>query len=112
MPRSGASLCVSHAFMKSFPFLFCVSTILAAAALPVRAVITVTGLTTKTSYNDSVTYTVPNEAGFTTVCDLDGQIINASAGYTSRVIGYHELNITKTPNAGGAAETAFYQYIV
>ena len=97
--------------MKRFPF-FLISALLAASALRVAAVITVTGLTTKTSYPDAVTYTVANEAGFTTVSNLDGQVINASAGYSSRVIGYHELNITKTPTAGGTAETAFFQYII
>ncbi|HEX2747512.1 MAG TPA: hypothetical protein VHM91_05875, partial [Verrucomicrobiales bacterium] len=81
-------------------------------AASAQAAITVTGLTTKTAYSNAVTYTVPNEAGFTTVSSLDGEVINASAGYTSRVIGYHELTVTKTPSGGGTAETALYQYIV
>lgn len=76
------------------------------------AVITVTGLTTKTAYDNAVTFTVPNEAGFTTVCTLDGTVISAAAGFTSNVPGYHELRITKTPTGGGTAETALYQYII
>jgi hypothetical protein len=92
--------------------LFASAAALIATGASAQAVITVTGLTTKTAYSNSVTYTVPNEAGFTTVSTLDGQVINASAGYTSNVIGYHELNITKTPTGGGTAETALYQYIV
>ncbi len=97
--------------MKRFS-IFLTAALLTASAFRISAAITVTGLTTETSYDNSVTYTVANEAGFNTVSNLDGQVINASAGYTSAVIGYHELNITKTPPAGGAAETAFYQYII
>lgn len=93
--------------MKLLPILT-----LAALTTHLPAAITVTGLVTKNTYDDQVTYTVVNEAGFTTVCDLDGTAIPAGTAYTSRVIGYHELRITKTPNAGGAAETALYQYIV
>ena len=92
--------------------IFLITAFLSTLSLRAPAVITVTGLTTKTSYDDAVTYTVANEAGFTTVCNLDGTVIPAGTAYTSRVIGYHELNVTKTPVAGGAAETAFYQYIV
>ncbi len=94
------------------PSLSLTAAVLTASILRISAAITVTGLTTKTSYDDSVTYTVASEAGFTTVSRLDGQVINASSGFTSTVVGYHELNITRTPNAGGAAETALYQYIV
>ena len=86
--------------------------LLAVLTARLSAAITVTGLTTETSYDDQVTFTVASEAGFTTVCNLDGTLIPAGTAFTSRVIGYHQLNITKTPNAGGAAETAYYHYIV
>lgn len=85
---------------------------LAALCLPASAAITVNNLTTKTSYDDSRTFTVVAEAGFNTVCNLDGTVIPAGVAFVSNVIGYHELNITKTPTGGGATETAFYQYII
>jgi len=93
--------------MKLLPLLF-----LAATSAPLFAVITVNGLTDETEYNDQVTFTVVSEAGINTVCDLDGTIIPAGVAYTSREFGYHELRITKTPVAGGTAETALYQFIV
>ncbi|MBP7949282.1 MAG: right-handed parallel beta-helix repeat-containing protein [Verrucomicrobiales bacterium] len=93
--------------MKLLPFLF-----LAATTAPLCAVITVNGLTDETEYDNQVTFTVVSEVGFTTVCLLDGVGIPAGAAYTSRAPGYHELSISKTPTAGGATETALYQYII
>lgn len=84
----------------------------ATGATTARAAITVSGLNTESTYDNAVTFTVQNETGYTTVSRLDGEAIDASAGYTARVPGYHELRISKTPAGGGAEETAYYQFIV
>ncbi|MGI8602229.1 MAG: hypothetical protein ACR2OZ_04435 [Verrucomicrobiales bacterium] len=79
---------------------------------PASAVITINGVSNRSYYANSVTFTVPPAAGFTIVSQLDGQTIDASAGYTARAPSYHELYVTKTPNAGGPAETALVQFII
>lgn len=76
------------------------------------AAITITGVTTRNYYSGSVTFTVPNEAGFTIVSQVDGITIQENTAYTESRPGYHELFVTKTPAAGGTAETALVQFII
>ena len=77
-----------------------------------EAVITINGVTTQSYYTGSVTFTVPDEAGFTTVSQVDGVTIPPDIAYTESRPGYHELFVTKRPNAGGASETQLVQFII
>jgi len=78
-----------------------------------HAAITVNGLADESTYTSgSVTFTVPSEAGFDIVAELDGVGIPLDAAHTETGPGYHELLVTKTPSGGGAAEEETLQFIV
>jgi hypothetical protein len=85
-----------------------------ALVVQLHAQTTVNGITTQQypGYTGSVTFTVPNEAGYTKVSELDGVVISATSGYTESRAGYHELRVTATPTGGGAPQTRLIQFIV
>ncbi len=76
------------------------------------ATITVTGLTNQSRYNDSVTFTIAAEAGFTTTANVDGTSVAIGSPVTISSVRYHELAVQKQPTAGGAVETALLKFIV
>lgn len=82
------------------------------AAIPVFGAIAVSGLTTKTTYSGSVTFSVPAEAGYEIAPQLDGVALPTGTPQTESRAGYHELFVTKTPAGGGTAETLTVQFIV
>lgn len=79
-----------------------------------QAAITIDGITTRQypGYNNSITFTVQPEAGFTTVAQVDGVNVLVGAPVTESRVGYHELFVTKTPTAGGTPETRLVQFII
>lgn len=76
------------------------------------AAITVTGLTDKTRYDDSVTFTVVADAGYTTTAAVDGQPIATGVPVTVNSVRYHVLNAQRQPTGGGATETLALGFIV
>ena len=90
----------------------CSLLLLLAGAL--QAAIVINGITTRQypGYANSVTFTVPDEAGFTIHSEVDGVAIPPNTPFTESRVGYHELFVTKTPVAGGTPETRLVQFIV
>lgn len=80
--------------------------------LTIPAAITVDGLTTKNTYTGNVTFTVPSETGFTIVASLNEITLTLDSPITENTPGYHELSVTKTPEAGGVTEDLTIQFIV
>ena len=76
------------------------------------AAIVVNGLTDKSRYDGSVTFTVVAEAGFNTTATLDGSPRTVGVQDTVNVVGYHELFVAKQPQVGGPAETLTIRFIV
>lgn len=81
-------------------------------SLSAPAAIVVNGLTDRTRYDGSVTFTVVAEAGFVTSAILDGQPLTVGVPNTTSTVRYHELSVSKTPQAGGATENLTIQFIV
>ena len=80
--------------------------------LPATAQIVVNGLSNQNTYNGEATFTVPSEIGFSTSAELDGNPVPLNTSTTESGPGYHELLLTKTPEAGGTSETETIQFIV
>ncbi len=76
------------------------------------AAITVNGISDEDIENDSATFDVPSEAGFTIVADLNGEAVALGASQTITTPGYYELSVTKTEDATGNEESEIIQFIV
>lgn len=96
--------------MKSPPF--AILAVLVLLLTWTHAAITVNGLTARSYYLNSVSFSIQKDAGFTYSAKMDGATISTSGTLTESRIGYHELSVTKTPTAGGAAETLKIQFII
>lgn len=86
--------------------------LLLAIVSPAAAQIVVNGLGTRNTYPNEAVFTVPSETGFIIVAELDGTPIPLDTSTSVSTAGYHELLLTKTPNAGGLMETETIQFIV
>jgi hypothetical protein len=98
--------------MKSFSKMCCHPLLWLLAAHSSFAAIIVNGLTDRTRYDGSVTFTIVAESGFTTTATLDGQPRTVGVQDTVNTVSYHELFVSKQPNGGGSNETLSIQFIV
>ncbi|HXF11136.1 MAG TPA: hypothetical protein VN625_10155, partial [Desulfuromonadaceae bacterium] len=85
---------------------------IALAAPSVFGQIPVTGLTDKTIYNDSVTFTVPSQAGFNYRILLDTNIVPTDTATVVSRVEYHELQIFRTNQVTLDATNQTYRFIV
>ena len=76
-------------------FLVC-GMMLSAGSLPVFSQITVNGLADKTIYTDTVTFTVPSQAGYDFLVLLDTNRLSVDTPTTLRRVEYHELLVWRT----------------
>jgi len=77
----------------------------AAGAIPIE------GVQDFGRYDDEVAFRVPVEAGYDYSATLDGAAIAAGVSHTAGP-DYHELSVTRTPAAGGDAESALVRFMV
>jgi hypothetical protein len=76
------------------------------------AQIAVNGISTRSTYTGEAIFTVPSEIGFSISAELNGNPVPLDTSTTESGPGYHELLLTKTPEAGGTSETETIQFIV
>src|SRR5262245_17679825 len=93
----------SWSYFLAFPLL---------VAMPAFAAITVNGLADRSRYDGSVAFTIVAEAGFNTTATLDGAPRTVGVQDMVDGIGYHELFVSKQPQAGGTVETLTIRFIV
>jgi hypothetical protein len=101
---------VAYSMLKNKSPIFLILLALLAWTPMARAQVTVTGVTDLAYYNDTVTFNITNEAGYTYTATLDGVAINPAVAYTENRFGYHELFVSRTN--GGAAQTKLVKFIV
>ncbi|MEK7951507.1 hypothetical protein [Luteolibacter soli] len=86
--------------------------LLAGLSLAAHAAITVNGVADNSYYNDTATFTVVADPGFNFTAALDGTSVIVGSPVTTQAVGYHELEITRTPSAGGTTELLSLQFII
>src|SRR5438046_1186023 len=79
---------------------------------PALGQIAVNGLADKTIYNDSVTFTVPSQAGYNYRLLLDTNTVPVDTAITVARVEYHELQIFRTNQLTLAATNQLYRFIV
>ena len=77
-----------------------------------QGAITVNGLTTRTVYTDQVAFHVVAEAGFTYEATLNGAPVPAGVQVTVSDADFYDLEVTRRPSGGGAAESLTLLFIV
>lgn len=86
---------------------------LAVSALTARAAISISGLTDKSKYNNTVTFTVTADpAATTTTATLDGQPIAVGSPVTVTDIRYHELRAESRDAGGALVDSLLRRFIV
>ena len=76
------------------------------------AAITVNGIADQEIENDQASFTVPSEAGFTIVAQLNGTPVVLDANTVVSMPGYYELGVSKTNDSDASEESITIQFIV
>jgi hypothetical protein len=74
--------------------------------------ITITGLTTKTVYANTVTFTISAAAGYDITALLNGSPVAVGLAVTVNSPEYYELSVTKRSQSTGTTESVLIQFIV
>jgi hypothetical protein len=74
--------------------------------------IAVTGVTDKSYNYDRVSFTIAADPGSTDVATLDGVSVAVGSAIASQAIGYHDLEVIRTPAGGGVPEILTLQFII
>jgi len=83
----------------------------AIAASTAPGAIPIEGIADLGRYDDRVAFRIPLEAGYSYAATLDGAAIAAGVPHEAGP-DYHELSVTRTAEAGGAAESALVRFLV
>jgi hypothetical protein len=87
--------------------------LVAAAVLPTRAAITISGISDKIKYPDTVTFTVTADpAAVTTTATLDGVATTVGSAVTVTSIRYHELKAESRDGVGALVDSRLVRFIV
>ena len=86
--------------------------LLAGFTFATDAAITVNGVADNSYYNDTASFTVVADPGFDYTSTLDGASIATGIPVTTQAVGYHELEVSKTPSGGGTTEFLSLQFII
>lgn len=76
------------------------------------AAITVIGIADEDIDTDQAAFTVPSEAGFTIVANLNGVPVALDSSTVVTTPGYYELGVTKTNDSDASKESVVIQFIV
>ncbi len=82
------------------------------AILPAFGQLTINGVADKTVYNDSVTFTVPTQAGFTYAVFLNSNPASTGAPVTVNQADFYQLEVTRTETATGNTTNRLIRFIV
>src|SRR3954462_8249441 len=61
-----------------------------------QATLTINGVTDRSKYTDTVTFSVPSTAGYSYQVLLDGKQVPTDANQVVNVMDYHELSVSRT----------------
>lgn len=74
--------------------------------------ITVEGLSDLFASREPVRFRTVGVDGYTDTARLDGTAVAVSEWILVELVGYHELEVTRTPLAGGESETARFRFVI
>jgi len=98
--------------LKTIKLLAVWSLLLLGGQIPGVAQFTLSGLSDKGVYNDSVTFTVSAQAGYQVGAALDGQVVALGAATKVGAVDYHELRVSATNQTTLATTNAVFRFNV
>src|SRR5947208_1199076 len=90
----------------------CVVSFCLAGPLAALAQITVSGVTDKSTYNGTVTFTVVTQAGYTYAATLNENSVASGVAVTVNQPDYYELRVTRTETATSLVTSNLVRFIV
>jgi hypothetical protein len=99
-------------FHQKFPAAFIGFIVMSLAARTASAQITIDGVTDRANYNNTVTYRVQTQAGFTDAAFLNSLPVPVGAFNTITRPDYYELFVHRTNNTSSAVEARLVRFLV